>query len=190
MKTLTVGGIDPSSTRIVIVESRRSNRKKAYIHSTQLVSERVEDRLLEAFDFIVEFAMAVRDRDGQSPRLYLEAPVMGVGGPGATIPQAYVSGSIMAAAAQTESWIGLVNNQSWKKKVLGRGNLSKPEVSPLMEEVWPEFMEKVPSLEKSQNQGAIPPGSPDQDIVDAGAINLFGWKSTLMIESIKRRRNE
>lgn len=183
----TVGGIDPSSRRIVIVESRISNKKKGFIHSCYLTHERIEDNQLEAFDFIVDFAMGVRDREGRSPRLYLEQPVMGVGGPGATIPQAYVDGSIMAAAAQTECYITLINNSTWKKRVLGNGNINKNGIVEKMHEVWPEFMEKVPKAPNKQFADQKP-GAPDQDVVDAGAINLFGWSNVEMIEAINRRR--
>lgn len=187
MKTITVGGIDPSSERIALVESSRHNRKKAFIHTIKLNADRIEDRQLQAFDFIVHFAMAVRDREGQSPRLYLEAPVMGVGGPGATIPQAFISGSIMAAAAQTECWISLINNQTWKKRAMGSGNINKNEVTKRMEVIWPEFFKKVPTVTHKQFTDQ-PPGAPDQDIIDAGGLNLHGWWHTLFLERIEERR--
>ncbi len=190
MKAFTVGGIDPSSERIVIVESLRSNKSKAYIHSIRLNADRIEDRQLQAFDFIVNFAMSVRDReDGVSPRLYLEAPIMGVGGPGATIPQAYVSGSIMAAAAQTECWIALVNNQTWKKRALGNGNINKNEITKRMETTWPKFYKKVPTVTAKQFPEQ-PPGAKDQDVIDSGGLNLYGWWHTEFVERIEKRRKE
>lgn len=183
MEVQTVGGIDPSSKKIVIVSTHKNRRRKPDIHKIYLRHDRVEDNCLEAFDFVVEYAMEVREQDGQSPRLYLEAPIMGVGGPGATIPQAFISGSIMSAAAQTECHITLVNNQSWKKRVLGKGNLNKDEVTEAMQKRWPEFMKLVPI----EAAGTFK-GKPDQDTVDAGAINLFGWHNVTLVSRLRKRR--
>ena len=188
-----VGGIDPSSKKIVIVETRKTNTRKPFIHSVELLHDRIEDNQLEAFDFIVEFCMAVRERDGQSPNLYLEAPVMGGGGgsamrPGATIPQAYVSGSIMAAAAQCRSPIQLVNNSTWKKRICGNGNIAKENIGPWVKENWPELYRKAPVVSAKQHQGKIPNNMPEQDTLDAGCISLFGWRHVELIERLKKRR--
>ncbi len=184
-KTLTVGGIDPSSKKIVIVATDRTRQRKPFIHSTELDADRIEDRQLQAFDFIFQFCMGVRERTGQPPVLYLEAPVMGVGGPGATIPQAFVEGSIMASAAQADAKITLVNNQSWKKLVLGSGATPKDKIGPWVELNWKALYDKTPIMRIGQFKGR-----PDQDVLDAGCINLFGWKRVLLLESLTKRHQK
>lgn len=194
MKVQTVGGIDPSSKKIVIVETRASNKSKPFIHICHLRSENPEENCSDAFDFVVEYAMNVRERDdGQSPRLYLEAPVMGGGGsqktrPGPTISQSFVSGSIMAAAAQTECKIALINNSTWKKRILGNGNIAKEDIGGVIKEVWPELYKAAPLISAKQHNGKIPNNMPDQDVLDAGGINLFGWRNVDLVERITKRR--
>ena len=195
MNVMTVGGIDPSSRKIAIVESRASNKSKAFIHVITLNSDDVVKNQHAAFDFIFDWGMGVIDRDGQPPRIFLEEAVMGGGGqqgkfrPGPTIAQCYVAGTIMAAAGQLGSQLKLVNNSTWKKRVLGNGNIKKEDIAGVMEEVWPEFMKKVPTIHAKQHNGKIPNDSPDQDVVDAGGLNLFGWHNVELLERIKKRRS-
>jgi hypothetical protein len=186
--TLTVGGIDPNSHKIAIVETRKSNKNKPFIHTIEMGTGDYEDRVSLAFDFTFDFVMSVRERDGFPPRLFLEAPVMGVGGPGATIPQAFVSGGIMAAAVQGGAVISLVNNQSWKKRVCGNGGFNKFAVSRWVEEAWPALYGKAPII-TTQAQGKELQGRADQDILDAGCLNIYGWRHVEMVERMWRRRN-
>lgn len=193
MNVQTVGGIDPSSKKIAIVETLATNKNKPLIHVCHLRSDNPEDNCSDAFDFIVEFAMEVRERDGQSPRLYLEAPVVGGGGnqksrPGPTISQSYISGSIMAAAAQTDCKITLVNNSTWKKRVLGNGNIAKENIGDVIKEVWPELYKEAPTISAKQHNGKIPNNMPDQDVLDAGGLNRFGWGNVDLVERITKRR--
>jgi hypothetical protein len=101
-----------------------------------------------------------------------------------------VSGAIMAAAAQAGAKIMLVNNSTWKKKILGNGNIAKEKIRPQMEEqgIWPELIKKAPIIHAKQHSGKIPNDSPCQDTIDAGCINLFGWEHVKMIERLKKRR--
>ena len=184
----TVGGIDPNSHRIVIVETRRRKQNKPFVHEIELDAAELEDRALQAFDFVCDFAITTKDRDGVYPRLFVEAPVVGRGGPGPTISQALITGSILAGGAQGGSRITLVNNQTWKKRVLGNGNVNKMFVNQWMEKHWPELYAKAPIINDSRHPVELR-GRGDQDIVDSGAINLFGWAHTQMVERMWRRRN-
>lgn len=179
----TVLGIDPSSVKIAIIESSAGDVKKPTLHTKHFQNEAIEKKVLEAFDFIFDVCMEVRERDGETPVLYLEAPIMGVGGPGSTIPQAFISGSIMAAAAQAGCLLKLVNNQTWKKRGMGNGNINKVQVRERMEEIWPELIAVIPIMEKGEFKGF-----PDQDLIDAGGLNLFGWYNVKLIDRIKKRR--
>jgi len=186
-KLVTVGGIDPNSHKLAIVETRRSAQKKPFLHTFDLGQGAYEDRCNAAFEAVYIWSQGVEERDGVAPRLFLEEPVMGVGGPGATIPQAFVEGAVMAAAAQAGAEIRLVNNSSWKKQVLGNGNINKKEIAGLVKDIWPELYDKVPVI----NDTSVTPewrGKPDQDLIDAGCINLFGWQRVLLMERLANRR--
>lgn len=183
MKVKTVLGVDPSSQKIAAVESSDPKRDKPTLHVKHFDFEDIEKKCEEAFDFMFDTLMVIRERDGQPPRVFLEAPVMGVGGPGATIPQAFVSGAIMAACMQAGSIVVLVNNQTWKKRALGRGNINKDQVRELMKETWPRLFKATPIMEKGDFKG-----HPDQDLLDAGGLNLHGWRSVDLFERLKKRR--
>jgi hypothetical protein len=161
---------------------------KPFIHIVELDGE-IDDRINQAFDFLVDYSIGVKERDGQYPALFLEAPVMGKGGPGSTIPQAFVSGGVIAGARQGGATISLVNNQTWKKEICGNGNINKLAVSEWTEENWRLLYEKapVPTRKTDQPEGCF--GRADQDVIDAGCINLFGWKRTLLVERLRRRRD-
>lgn len=184
---LTVGGIDPNSHKIVIVETRKADIWKPFIHVAELGEGELEDRISAAFDFVCEFSINVYERDGQYPRLFIEAPVMGIGGPGATIPQAFVSGGAIAGAIQGGSKIQRVNNQSWKKRVCGNGGINKLQVSQWVEERWPSLYKKAPVI-TTQAQGKDLQGRADQDILDAGCICIHGWKHVKLLEKMRERR--
>lgn len=187
-EVMTVGGIDPNSHKIVIVETRRIDKVRPFVHQIELGHGDYEVRVSAAFDFIVDFCIKVHERDGLYPRLFLEAPVLGVGGAGSTIPQAYVSGAILAAAVQGGSQIALINNQTWKKRVTGNGNCNKMAVSEWVEENWPLLYERTEIIEDSRHPVDLR-GRADQDVIDAGCINLYGWRHVKMVERLWRRRN-
>lgn len=182
-KVVTVLGVDPSSQKIAVVESSAKSRDKPTLHATHFELEAHEEKVNEAFDFAFDLFYSVRERDGVPPRVFIEAPIQGVGGPGATVPQAFVTGAIMAAAGQAGVPIKLVNNQTWKKKGLGKGNINKDQVRALIKELWPTLYNMVPIMDKGEFKGL-----PDQDLIDAGGINRYGWDYVEMIERIKRRR--
>lgn len=146
-------GIDPSSVKLAFVwEEDGALRMK----TMALPSEALwVARCAVAFQLVGKF---LDEYDVRS--VYVEAPVMGAGGPGATIPQALVTGSILAACGEYGvPFSKLVNNQSWKKKVMGRGNINKEEIALEMKTVWP----KASRMAKG-----------DQDLIDAAGIYKFG----------------
>lgn len=120
-----------------------------------------------------EFLYNIKERDGVQPVVYLEEPIMGVGGPGATIPQVYVQGAVMAACSEWETKVHQINNSTWKKRICGNGNIAKADIPGVMKDVWPELYLAA----KDQ-----------QDLIDAGAIHLYGvWHQDLMNKIRKHR---
>lgn len=187
---LTVIGIDANSHKLALVWKREGS-SRPHLKTFSLVEGNSVFASGQAFRFLSEFFFKGCEDGNFDPEntvVYMEAPVMGIGGPGATIPQAYVEGAVMAWAYEFSLDISLVNNQSWKKRVMGNGNINKEEVTRRMPEVWPELLERVPVIEKPQWSNG-PRNHPDQDLVDAAAVHLFGeWKQAL-IRKIRRARS-
>ena len=184
-KVKTVLGLDPSSVKLAAVESSDPRRDVPTLHVYHFEHEAIEEKVSEAFDWLFDLLMGILERDEAPPVVYLEAPVMGVGGPGATIPQAFISGSLMAACVQAGVPVKLINNQTWKKRALGHGNIGKPEVRERMKDTWPKLYKRVPIMEKGDFKGF-----PDQDLLDAGGLNLFGWWNVGLIERIQKHREK
>jgi Holliday junction resolvasome RuvABC endonuclease subunit len=186
MREAVVIGIDPNSHKLSLVWNRPGN-KKAFFKNIELVKG---DPVLatgiagrEIDDFFRAMAF-----DHKRTFVYMERPVMGIGGPGATIPQSFVQGAVIAACFKYNIPLRLVNNQSWKKRVLGSGGIDKPEVARRMTELWPEFVARLPKVNARQWKDG-PNGLPDQDLVDAGAIHLFGKANVSLRRAISRRRS-
>lgn len=168
-------GIDPDTKKLSLVETNHRGQKKPWVHTIPLPSTNHRERSGFAYRGMCEIIFNLKERDGQLPILYLEEPVMGKGGPGSTIPQAIVQGGIFAAADEYECKIVHVNNSSWKKRICGNGNISKSDIPAVMKEVWPELYE----IARGQ-----------QDLLDAGAIHLFGRRHEEMVARIMKRRNK
>lgn len=180
-KILTVSGIDPSTRKLAIVSTRRDDRWTPEIDILWLPHEEGDEiRAGTAGHLFAEWALNRTDEDGRPPRLYLEAPVMGGGkfGPriGPTIAQSLVSGAILSAAYETECKITLVNNQTWKSRAMGSGNISKAEVGLRMQKRWKRLHKAA--------QHYADRDKTEEDVIDAGGINLFGWKNTFMFEKL------
>lgn len=158
----TIIGIDPSSKKIAFCTTEGS---LVSMHTTSLpegVLHAAGVAFEEAFLFFCKLPKA---------KIFMEAPVMG---PNAhsTIIQAQVGGAVLAAAHRAELDVELVNVNSWKKQVVGNGHAKKPEVSKWLEENWP----------KAYNLAAG-----DQDLIDASAINRYGYNHVRLAEAIISR---
>lgn len=160
----TVIGIDPSSKKLALcitdgtfVPQLDIINLPVGLHSATGVAYR------EVFYFLESL--------NGSAKIYMEEPVVGRN-IRSTIVQAQVGGAVMAAAANTGTWLELVNVNSWKKQVVGKGNAGKPEVASWLEENWP----------KAYNLAAG-----DQDLIDASAINRYGYRHLRLAEAIVKR---
>lgn len=93
--------------------------------------------------------------------VYMEAPLVGVGGVYSTIVQAQVGGAVMAAVKNSlrPTPLHMVNVGTWKKQVVGNGQSKKPEVAEWLEKNWPEAYHEAAG---------------DQDLIDAACINRYG----------------
>lgn len=146
-------GIDPSSAKLALVWEEENYLKMRTFALPSVATWEV--RCAVAFAIMSKFFY---DYDVRS--VYVEAPVFGRGGPGATLPQAMVTGSILAACGEWKiPFSKLVNNTTWKKRILGNGAMSKPEIAEAMRELWPRASRKAGG---------------DQDLIDAAGVYQYG----------------
>lgn len=167
--TLVVG-IDPSSAKLAVVMT--SSSKGKFVTVTRKLPKDHTKGCGQAYGFIDELLCEMEERY-EDIQVFLEKPVMGVGGAQSTIFQSQIGGAVMAAASRRDVPLRMVNNQSWKKRVCGRGNITKAEVAERMVGIWPELVEHA---------------GKDQDLIDAGAINLFGWHVLTLKKRLRRTR--
>lgn len=171
---MTILGIDPDTKKLSIIEAHANAKPNEFhTHSIPLPSSEHHERAGFAFRGMAELLMNLTERDGEPPIIYMEAPAQGVGGPGATIPQCYIQGAVMAAASECNCKFYHVNNKSWKARECGNGNIKKADIPAVLEEKWPELYKLVHG---------------QQDYVDAGFIYLFGRHHYNLLSRIKKRK--
>lgn len=163
---LSVLGIDPSSKKLAFCLTGVEHDK---IFSLSTIS--LPEGALQAAGAAYREAFSFFKRHQEGLRVYMEAPVVGRS-IGPTIIQAQVGGAVMAAAQNAGVPLYLVNNMTWKKSVLGKGNLNKEEVGKKLREIWLE---------------AYAASSGDQDLIDACALNRFGVKNQRLAKAILTR---
>lgn len=183
MSSPAIWGVDPDTVRITVVTGSRADPEIFRIPLDPGSGHTKSCGL--AFRGLCEFIGEEKQQAGKNPIIYLEAPVVGQGGPGPTISQAQIGGSLMACAEEMQTSLTLVNNQTWKKRVTGHGNINKDQVNEWMKDNWPEIYKAA--------KGHLPlcGAGPkrDQNIIDAGAIYLFGiFNYELKKRIIKRRK--
>lgn len=161
-----VVGIDPSSKKLAFCTTDLS-KGVPELHTVSLpegIRRATGCAYREAFSFF---------QYGGQEVVYMEAPVVGRS-IHPTIVQAQVGGAVMAAADSAGVKLHLVNNMSWKKKVVGKGNASKEEVASWLQQFWPS---------------AYDVAEKDQDLIDACGVNRFGVANQLLMKAILNRRN-
>lgn len=163
-----VVGIDPSSKKLAFCVTKSFAGTEEPGLKTISLPEGVYRASGAAFE---EAYLFFRDFSKLEAAAYLEAPVVGINVQ-STIIQAQVGGAVIAAAQTAGVPLYLVNNSSWKKKVLGKGNAKKEEISALLREIWPE---------------AYAVASGDQDLIDACGVNRFGVRNQRLARAILSR---
>lgn len=163
-------GVDPSSKKIAYVISHDTddNVTMGFEELPPGGHNRPEacELAVQTMKSVVESARHYAEEDVW---VFIESPVLGRGGAGATIPQAMIVGALMAGAKQGNAYqVQLVPVQVWKKDIVGSGNAGKPDVAQ-----W--VKDHHPSLHKlwvgKNNLGKT---TLDQDIYDALCINVYG----------------
>jgi len=164
----TVIGIDPSSKKLALCVSE--NGYDSELHTIDLpggLYSATGAAYREVFSFL-DF--------GGDLVIYMEAPLVGVGGVHSTVVQAQVGGAVMAAASNFGVPLKLVNVGHWKKTVIGKGNAKKPEIAEWVEKNCPEAYHLAEG---------------DQDLIDAIAIHRYGvLHERLLARKICARKTE
>lgn len=97
---------------------------------------------------------------------FVEDPALGVSAK-STIEQAMVSGVVQAMFGTRGFRHEMVNNNTWKKAVVGKGNAKKPEIAAFVEETMPEWAALVHEVEPRSKERR-------QDLFDAICILQYG----------------
>lgn len=156
-------GIDPSSKKLAFCVTSFNNQ--LLLHKKSLpegVLHATGAAFEEAFLFFKTFPHA---------KVFMEAPLVGRNAY-STIVQAQVGGAVLAAASKAALDVELVNVSSWKKQVIGNGRAQKPDIAEWLKQNWTE----------AYNQA-----SGDQDLLDAAAINRYGYQHVRLTQAILRK---
>jgi len=159
----TTIAIDPSSVRLAFAVTGPRGEK---FYLFDLPKDKVEAcgyAYRYTRDVISEFSFF-----GCRPVVFCERQVGSPrGGYNALIPQAHVSGAIMAATvtAATPAPFVPVQVGTWKKTVIGVGSAGKDLVAARIKVMWPSAWEVAQQHPKTKGR---------QDIIDAAAMNLWG----------------
>jgi Holliday junction resolvasome RuvABC endonuclease subunit len=121
------------------------------------------------------------------PFVFIEEPVVGQGGPHATVVQAFINSAYQIVTQQLSLPCLLVNNQAWKARVAGNGHASKGDIAQAAARDW---VVTYPGL------AAIPgisDGTARQDLLDAAGVAIHGLRCLqqrirLVIPSSVQRR--
>jgi Holliday junction resolvasome RuvABC endonuclease subunit len=97
---------------------------------------------------------------------WVESPIVGRGGVRSTMVQCYTSGAIQGALYDAGILAQSANVSSWKKRVVGKGNATKPEVADFLRLRWPSIFSEAAG---------------NQDIIDAACIALYGQGSNVEV---------
>lgn len=168
-------GIDPSSKKLAVVWSVDDGPLHGFTHSSKQAD--LNDRCAEFYRITRSFYRGVSmQHQDHEIHVFLEAPVLGRGGARSTIVQAKVNGAIVAGCLVAGAVkVHDVNNQSWKKKVVGKGNAGKPDIKKWVAQYWRQLY-------------VIANNGKDQDLIDAGCIMRYGQDIVGVLERLRRHR--
>lgn len=158
MPTIIIG-LDPSSRKIAMVYARYGATES--LHSKVIaLPQDVIPALALAYKATRRMVKRYVDQ-GAEVVLCIEEPVVGKGGPYATIKQSKVHGAIVAGAVAGGARVSAVQNTTWKKSVTGKGNHGKVQVAQYVRKNWRNLSKLA---------------GPDQDLIDAGCIYAHAVK--------------
>lgn len=159
-------GLDPSSKKIALAIS--VGGAKPTFRTKALPQNDMPRACKEAYKYVRDTVKEFT-KEGHRVFVFIEEPVVGRGGVRSTLMQTKANGAMQAGASMAGALVQEVNNSSWKKRVVGKGNCGKPEVKEWLRQNWPYAYVKADG---------------DQDIMDAACILRFGEQFISVKEKI------
>lgn len=174
---MIVVGVDPSSKKLAFVTTVEDGPPEAFTHVMK--QKDLYARAAEAYEVTYQWALELFDNADplMEIHVFIEEPVVGRGGVYSTLAQSKVHGAIAAAFVNSgvcDSVRG-TNNSTAKKKVVGKGNASKPEIKAWAKQYWKQLY-------------IVADDGKDQDVIDAGMHNRYGVAVLGVMERLRRHR--
>lgn len=156
-------GIDPSARKLALTlfhgsEETKPENLTPYCYYQPFPGTKFEVNHITVATSFVHKVVTQLDPDLQfSTYAFVEGAVVGKGGVWSTVSQTYVAGAIIDTLQRYNIPTQIVNNSSWKKVAIGKGNASKDDIAKHIKSVYPttEFA--------------------NQDMCDATGIAFYGW---------------
>lgn len=162
--SVLVVGIDPSSRKIALVaaDPHLVGVFQVEAHPLYQAKEKqTPESLGRALDVMETFVSTVSGWAPGNRYAWVEDPLMGRGGPVATMKQSLVQGIVRGVLARSGFTVYGVNVSTWKKVVTGDGRADKDKVRRTVGAEWPKIAERIRQ---------------DDDLSDAAAICLYGHR--------------
>lgn len=175
MRTVVIG-IDPSSQKVAVIYTVDDGPPHAWVSKTKL--QDINERCAYFYRRVRAFCRGIAaDYPDAEVHVFLEDPVLGRGGARSTIVQSKVNGAIAAAVLNSgvTKKVHQVNNQQWKKRVVGSGNAGKPQIKAWAAQYWKKLH-------------IVADNGKDQDLIDAGGINRHGAAIVGLLERLRKHR--
>lgn len=156
-------GIDPSARKLACtiihgeIDTETSNLKP-YCYYTPFSGNKFSPiHITQATNFLHRVITQLDPDLKFTTYAFIEGAVVGKGGVWSTVSQSYVAGALMDVLNRYEIPIDIVNNSTWKKVAIGKGNASKDDIADFIKKKYPNT------------------DFPNQDMCDATGIALYGW---------------
>lgn len=150
-------GVDPASTKLAFVALFHGQHRVAFYNRIGSSGAGASAAGWGHAQYFVETIKSIWPNSDIV--CFVEQPVLGRGGVRATMVQAFTSGAVQGALYDAGCDVHLANPSTWKKRVVGKGNATKDDVSKWLRSRWPSL--------HTQAGG-------NQDIVDASCIAIYG----------------
>jgi hypothetical protein len=163
-----VVGVDPSSRSLAVVVLGPS--------PTWAIRRLPDDEITRVSQANYWFGWYIQQLVKAAPTyVFIEKPVMAIGGPGSTIPQAEIQGALIAASVSVGAqYVEKVNVKQWKKSICGNGNAPKILVMEHVKNSWPKDYAEYEVKAKSMSFSVKQQNLLLSDLADARAIAEYG----------------
>lgn len=160
MSALVVG-VDPSSRKIAVVagDPHLPVQKTWAFPLYKTTEKQTPESLARALDCMDSVVADLAQWAPGNRYAWVEDPLVGRGGPVATMKQSLVQGIVRGVLARSGFVVYGVNVSTWKKAVVGKGNADKADVGRTVRAKWPKVADLI---------------GLDGDLADAAAICLYG----------------